>query len=94
VQRLEQEKDVGAVTASSCTSSPTQISSPVGASRATASARSSSVTAARANSPAMPWPISAGVFGMTRMTRSLPVAATMVSLRTPAMTLTCSAPAT
>ena len=38
--------------------------------------------------------VMAGVFGMTRMTRSLPVAATMVSLRTPAMTLTCSAPAT
>jgi hypothetical protein len=49
------------------------------------------VTAARANRPAIPWPISAGVFGMTRTTRSLPVAATTASLRTPAMTLTCSA---
>ncbi len=39
----------------------------------------------------MPWPISAGVFGMARMTRSLPVAATIASLRTPAITLTCSA---
>ena len=42
----------------------------------------------------MPWPISAGVFGIARTTRSLPVAATIASLRTPAMTLTCKAPAT
>ena len=39
----------------------------------------------------MPWPISAGVFGIARTTRSLPVAATIASLRTPAITLTCSA---
>ena len=42
----------------------------------------------------MPWPISAGVLGMARTTRSLPVAATIAALRMPAITLSCSAPAT
>ena len=69
-------------------------SSPVGASSAIASARSLAVTAPRAYRPAMPWPISAGVFGIARTTRSLPVAATIASLRMPAMTLRCRAPAT
>ena len=49
-------------------------------------------TASRAYSPAMPWPISAGVLGMARTTRSLPVARAMASLRMPAITLSCSAP--
>ena len=52
----------------------TQSVLPVGASSARRRARSSSVTAGRANRPAMPWPISAGVFGIARTTRSLPVA--------------------
>ena len=39
----------------------------------------------------MPWPISAGVFGMARTTRSVPVAATIASLRMPAITDSCSA---
>jgi hypothetical protein len=42
----------------------------------------------------MPWPISAGVFGMARTTRSLPVARASASLRMPAITLRCKAPAT
>ena len=33
----------------------------------------------------MPWPISAGVFGIARTTRSLPVAATSASVRMPAI---------
>ena len=37
----------------------------------------------------MPWPISAGVFGIARTTRSLPVARAMASLRMPAITLSC-----
>ena len=52
----------------------TQSSSPVGASTALDLGAVVAVTAARANSPAMPWPISAGVFGIARTTRSLPVA--------------------
>ena len=52
------------------------------------------MTAGRANTPATPWPISAGVFGIARTTRSLPVASTIASLRMPAITLSCSAPPT
>ena len=44
--------------------------------------------------PAMPWPISAGVFGMARTTRWVPAARAMASLRMPAITLRCSAPPT
>ncbi len=39
----------------------------------------------------MPWPISAGVLGMARTTRSLPVARTIAALRMPAITLSCRA---
>ena len=42
----------------------------------------------------MPWPISAGVFGIARTTRSLPVACAIASLRMPAITLRCRRPAT
>ena len=42
----------------------------------------------------MPWPISAGVFGIARTTRSLPVACAIASLRMPAITLRCRASAT
>ena len=48
--------------------------------------------ASRANRPAMPWPISAGVLGIARTMRWLPVAATTRSLRMPAITDSCSAP--
>jgi hypothetical protein len=41
----------------------------------------------------MPWPISAGVLGMLRTTRWLPVARAIASLRMPAITLSCKAPA-
>ena len=75
-------------------SSPTQMSSPVGAEQRRRPRRGPSAGhRRRANRPAMPWPISAGVFGMARTTRSLPVAATIASLRMPAITLSCSAPA-
>ena len=48
---------------------------PVGASTAsTCGAAARASTAARAYRPEMPWPISAGVFGIARTTRSLPVA--------------------
>jgi hypothetical protein len=42
----------------------------------------------------MPWPISAGVLGMLRTMRALPVAAAIESVRMPAITLRCSACAT
>ncbi len=42
----------------------------------------------------MPSPISAGVLGMARTTRSLPVARAIASLRMPAITDRCSAPPT
>jgi hypothetical protein len=41
----------------------------------------------------MPWPISAGVFGMLRTMREAPAARRMASQRMPAITLRCSAPA-
>ena len=81
-----------AVTASSAASSPTQTSSPVGREqrlRHRPGLRRSRPAARTA--PAMPWPISAGVLGIARTTRSLPVAAAMASLRTPAITLRWSA---
>ena len=39
----------------------------------------------------MPWPISAGVLGMARATRGLPVARAIAALRMPAITLRCKA---
>ena len=39
----------------------------------------------------MPWPISAGVFGIARTMRAAPVASAITSLRRPAMMLSCSA---
>ena len=40
----------------------------------------------------MPWPTSAGVLGMARITRSVPSQAAMLPERMPAATLRCSAP--
>jgi hypothetical protein len=52
------------------------------------------LTAGMAYRPEMPRPIRAGVLGIARTTRALPLAVAMVSQRTPAMMLSCSAPAT
>lgn len=50
-------------------------------------ARSSALTSARANSPVMPWPTSAGVLGMARTMRGVPSRRAMSSVRRPAITL-------
>ena len=79
------------MTASICDSAFTHSTSPVLLSTCVISCLSLVPTAALANSAVMPWPISAGVFGMARTTRSLPSQAAIVSLRMPAATLRCRA---